>query len=1073
MSLKRTIQKKNEAEKPALQTSKQLWKKIGIVTIETLAVLSLLLGVALGFLIWRLSSGPLDIGFAKNYIQEALRDDQRGIYTTMDSVVLHWPDLSGPLLLGLRNGRVYNAQKELIVSVDEVALALSKAKLFIGKISPEALILKKPSLRVIRQADNSFDIAFGKSGVEEASAFLDQEADQTALTTRILSYIARPGTEKNSTSPLAALSAFEVQEAEVIIEDLALSLSWRLPRVDLSFKSVREGLAAHAYIEIPSTGKISKETAFLQSDIFLDWETHGASMEASLHNFNTEFLAEKIPELDFLKKHHLVFDAKFHGIFDPEMNVENAVLDVSSSQGDMMLEQLSPEPVVYQDLVLQALYDDKSKTLSIPKFKITSKDVTFEGRATLNRTENSVTGPVRLEIQNMDHAQIAPLWPAVLEGDSSQEWIVHRLSDGHFKDVFAQADLKMEKSTQGDWSFDADGVKAGFSFEGMSVNYRPPLAPVKNASGQGLFSLDEEKLSIDITSANLKDMQVSQTHLAFDNIIEAGAGIADMNIKLNGPLKSALSYIAVEPINVKPDMDISKAAGTADLDINIGFPTVKDLKVEDIKINIAGKLDGVRLPKIVRDMDITGGPFALSVKNNAFTMQGKGALNERPLTLEYNEFLNSEGQAYSSQVKASLVADEKLREGFGMDLSEFIAGPAALDVTYTKFNNEKSEAVVHADITPARLFINPFDYEKPTGAKGSVTLKAHLQNGVLKRITELQGTAPNLKLEPSLLTFRKNKQETELEQIKVSRFILGETIGTLDVKFEKSGRIKAVLEGPFLDLRPFLGDENEEKKEQYNEPPLVLSVAVDRMRTANGETVQYGKIYADINSKGQFNQLEMDAIAGSGDIYLRYKPDNSGKRTFRLEADDAGATLKAFDVYSNIIGGKLIIYGEPIRGVFDRNLIGVAEITDFKAVKAPALAQLLGAMSLPGVLALLSDDGISFTKLEANFDWMYRKKGSLLILKNGRTSGNSLGLTFDGTFDNMAGTLDVSGTLIPLSGINAFIGSIPLVGEILTGGSGGIFAATYKVKGDAKNPDISVNPLSVLAPGILRRILFE
>ena len=60
-----------------------------------------------------------------------------------------------------------------------------------------------------------------------------------------------------------------------------------------------------------------------------------------------------------------------------------------------------------------------------------------------------------------------------------------------------------------------------------------------------------------------------------------------------------------------------------------------------------------------------------------------------------------------------------------------------------------------------------------------------------------------------------------------------------------------------------------------------------------------------------------------------------------------------------------------------------------------------------------------------------------------------------------------------MDGLNKVIGSIPIVGDILTGGSGGVFAATYSVKGPSENPEISANPLSVLTPGILRRILWE
>ena len=205
---------------------------------------------------------------------------------------------------------------------------------------------------------------------------------------------------------------------------------------------------------------------------------------------------------------------------------------------------------------------------------------------------------------------------------------------------------------------------------------------------------------------------------------------------------------------------------------------------------------------------------------------------------------------------------------------------------------------------------------------------------------------------------------------------------------------------------------------------------------------------------------------------MRFKPNATGVRTFRFEADDAGATLKAFGLYDQIRGGKMVIYGEPIRGIYDRNLVGLAEITNFRVVKAPVLAKLLGSMSLPGVSQLLNNEGIVFSKLESRFDWVYRPNGGVLVLKEGRTSGNSLGLTFDGTFDQRVGQVDVSGTIIPLSTLNKALSSIPVLGDIL-GGAGGMFAATYTMKGKGDEPEIKVNPLSVLAPGILRRILFE
>jgi hypothetical protein len=49
-------------------------------------------------------------------------------------------------------------------------------------------------------------------------------------------------------------------------------------------------------------------------------------------------------------------------------------------------------------------------------------------------------------------------------------------------------------------------------------------------------------------------------------------------------------------------------------------------------------------------------------------------------------------------------------------------------------------------------------------------------------------------------------------------------------------------------------------------------------------------------------------------------------------------------------------------------------------------------------------------------------------------------------------------------------GQIPIVGMFLGGGSNeGIFGITYEVTGPASNPRPMVNPISAIAPGILRK----
>jgi hypothetical protein len=48
---------------------------------------------------------------------------------------------------------------------------------------------------------------------------------------------------------------------------------------------------------------------------------------------------------------------------------------------------------------------------------------------------------------------------------------------------------------------------------------------------------------------------------------------------------------------------------------------------------------------------------------------------------------------------------------------------------------------------------------------------------------------------------------------------------------------------------------------------------------------------------------------------------------------------------------------------------------------------------------------------------------------------------------------------------------VPILGDILASRKGeGVFGVTYSMKGPLEDPTLTVNPLSVLTPGILRRI---
>ena len=151
----------------------------------------------------------------------------------------------------------------------------------------------------------------------------------------------------------------------------------------------------------------------------------------------------------------------------------------------------------------------------------------------------------------------------------------------------------------------------------------------------------------------------------------------------------------------------------------------------------------------------------------------------------------------------------------------------------------------------------------------------------------------------------------------------------------------------------------------------------------------------------------------------------------------------------------------------DDAIIGELRIADFKVVKAPLLAKVLAVASLTGVFDLLKGEGLPFATLVAPFI----KRGDIIKIKEARASGLAIGLTTEGQADLAAETIDINGTLVPYHTVQSIVEKIPVLRELLVGPKGGgVFAATYRMTGPMDDPEVTVNPLAALAPGILREL---
>ena len=617
-------------------------------------------------------------------------------------------------------------------------------------------------------------------------------------------------------------------------------------------------------------------------------------------------------------------------------------------------------------------------------------------------------------------------------------------------------------------------LKQKFAFDGVTVDYRTPMAPATDTEGTGVY--EGLSLTIDIDSARIAALDVNKAKLYFDDIITAGKGDAKLTFDLTGPVSGVFDYLTKEPISLgdKIDFDITKAQGEAALDVTITFPILKSLSVEDVHVDVDAVLNDLEIPNIVQGLDLAGGPYDLKASERYFKLSGNGTLGKQPATLMWHEFFEPNTKdPFSSKLEADITSNSFIRRKFLGELEDRIDGiiPAKLSLTTDISGKGDLNAAVILDNARVDL-MNPFNAVKAKGKSASATMSATLQKNKIQAIDTLRITGDGINLKSGSIAFARNKKDEPIfSEVVFNSLVVGATNANINASWPHENSIKAAITGNSFDARWIMGDNDSDPKN------LNYDVKLNLARLHISESNALEKVDASLigSTKGTVQLANIDADA-DGDLSLRYTASGGPGDRLYWNADNAGRALSSFGITERVRGGRLRVEGAPIKDGQPGDMVGNLIIEDFSLRDAPFLAKLINILSIPGLLKTLEQDrGLSFSRAEADIHWLNRPGGAILQLADGRTSGASLGLTFEGEVNTVKDTVAIQGTVIPMSEVNSLISSIPLIGDILTGGKsgGGIFAATYTMKGDSADPSVSVNPLSVLAPGILRRLLFE
>jgi hypothetical protein len=301
------------------------------------------------------------------------------------------------------------------------------------------------------------------------------------------------------------------------------------------------------------------------------------------------------------------------------------------------------------------------------------------------------------------------------------------------------------------------------------------------------------------------------------------------------------------------------------------------------------------------------------------------------------------------------------------------------------------------------------------------------------------------------------------------------------------------INGEKFDAKELLSSEGEKMKSSSADK---IAKNTDKIKDNNNESIfkafKDAKIFTNINLKelylaadiimenvkGElncgiddcFNAFLTGNFVEGGNLNMTLQAENDsepdGTRDLKIATDNFGSLIKGLGFKASISGGSA-----RVSAVIDDNdnnkTIGEIKASNFKIEKAPILTRILSLASITGLAELLTGQGVNMSEMNGDF----YIDGDYFVISELYATGNSLGLTSQGNLNLINNQINLSGAVTPSYSVNSFFGKIPLLGRVLTSNKGeGIIATSYKVQGNASDPDISVNPLSAFTPGFLRNI---
>ncbi len=716
------------------------------------------------------------------------------------------------------------------------------------------------------------------------------------------------------------------------------------------------------------------------------------------------------------------------------------------------------QPLIFNRIAIGLRFDTEKKRVLLTQADISNGEIGIAGTGSID-----YAGEPRLTLgfagTPMSASALKRMWPILIVPEV-REWVIERIERGSVQRIEVGVNSPVRNLSRRGPPIPDDGLAVNIVASGVTLRPVDTLPSVRDADlkahvtgrtatvtiGQGAVDTPAgRKLNITDFVFEVPDMAPKPSP-------------SRVKFRIDGPVPAVAEILASDRLSEFSGtlIDPNSSKGTVSAVVTLGLPIKRELTKADTTYAITADLGGFAADRLVMNQKLEADKLKVVANNQGYQVKGDVKINGQTAALDYRK--PNDGDA---DIKLQATLDDASRSRLGFDLGPAVSGAIPIKlIGKIGAPDRDSRMGIEADLTSLKLDNILPGWVKLPG-KSSRAVFNVVQKPQSTRLEDIVIDGGGVSIKGSLEV----DQNSDLMNASFPTYSPSEGDKTsLKADRGADGVLKVTMRGDVFDGRGFLksaisGKEADPKTKAKN-IDLDVDLKLGAVAGFNGEAVRS----VDVKLSRRNGTIRSFALSGklgrdtplTGDL----RKPAQGRDVIYLETNDAGAFFRFNDTYSKVVGGQLQL-AMDLPTIEPSAKQGLINVKDFSVKGEAALDRLAASAPAAG------QSGVSFSRARAEFT---RQNGQLTI-REGVLKGPMIGGTIEGSIDS-GNQVRMSGTFVPMYGLNNMFGQIPVLGLIIGGGSNeGLFAVTYEVVGTTDKPVLRVNPISAILPGVSRKIM--